>query len=634
MSMFRLLHKMFQGPVGVPGRAAMVVAACMTLWLPAQASACGGFFCNLQNPIDQAAERILYITSGSKVTAHIQIRYDGPAAAFSWVLPLSAVPKLGIGSDSVFTVLEQLTKPQYYLQQQYDDPKCHFNQCMYAAMDSGSRPGGTGTKNAEGGVQVLLHEAVGPYDTVVIKGTTGKEVRDWLDKNGYGQPKGSDVLLDAYAQKNFVFLALKLQQDKLAGDLQPIVITVDEVSPCLPIRLTGIAAKPDMPIVAWILGDHRAIPKNYLHVQLNEKTIDWFTGGGNYMTVASKAVDQASGHAFLTEFAGKSSIFQNQFAQPQWDVKKLEGFTDPGEFLNAALSQNLPRTSQLQDLLRKFIPKPEAYKAKSDQEFYGCLQQQCGKAGGYPCDPVCAAIKADVAKQAFDAKGLAAAIQSELVLPLNEVQTSFDTHPYLTRLFTLVSPEEMTKDPIFAFNADLPDVSNQHTTKGFPVCPAGSDKATHAKLVFADASTLTLPLPKSFLDGCFGYSGGPGGFPGSGGTAAEQKGDIVTAGGQPARSIEVLDESGQPLVIDQSVADQVDAQLANAEVGKPSLPSEFKSTLPPVTWKPDAPSVGQAAGNAPASSGCTAGRTASAGWPLLLAAFALVFGWRMRRKEV
>ena len=40
---------------------------------------------------------------------------------------------------------------------------------------------------------------------------------------------------------------------------------------------------------------------------------------------------------------------------------------------------------------------------------------------------------------------------------------------YLTRLLTIVSPEEMTKDPIFAFNPDLPDVSNQHTAKIAPV---------------------------------------------------------------------------------------------------------------------------------------------------------------------
>ncbi|MCA9988300.1 MAG: DUF2330 domain-containing protein, partial [Anaerolineales bacterium] len=35
-------------------------------------------------------------------------------------------------------------------------------------------------------------------------------------------------------------------------------------------------------------------------------------------------------------------------------------------------------------------------------------------------------------------------------------------HRYLTRLNTVISPEEMTLDPIFAFDSSLPDVSNVH----------------------------------------------------------------------------------------------------------------------------------------------------------------------------
>ena len=135
-------------------RAATFAIALLSLGWSSFAYACGGFFCNTQNPIDQAAERVLYITGGGKVTAHIQIRYEGPSAQFSWVLPLAKVPKLGIGSDSVFTMLEMTTRPTYYLQQQYGDEKCHFNQCMYMAASGG--PGGRNSvEDADGGVKVL-----------------------------------------------------------------------------------------------------------------------------------------------------------------------------------------------------------------------------------------------------------------------------------------------------------------------------------------------------------------------------------------------------------------------------------------------------------------------------------------------
>jgi hypothetical protein len=35
-------------------------------------------------------------------------------------------------------------------------------------------------------------------------------------------------------------------------------------------------------------------------------------------------------------------------------------------------------------------------------------------------------------------------------------------YPYMTRVYTRISPEEMTVDPVFTFNSSLPDVSNRH----------------------------------------------------------------------------------------------------------------------------------------------------------------------------
>lgn len=552
-------------------RLTYLAVALTTLALPIQAWACGGFFCNFNNPVLQAAERILYVQQGPDVTVHVQIRYQGDADKFSWVLPLQKQPKLGIGSDSVFTVLEQATAPSYQLQVEYK-PDCYYG-CMYpmAGGFADASAADAGTDSAP--VVVLAKEAVGPYDTVVIQGSTGADLKKWLDDNGYQQPAGTDALLDSYAKQGFVFLGLKLQKDKSAGDLAPIVATLPEVGPCLPIRLTAVAAQPDMPIVAWVLGQHRAIPKNFLGVQLNDKTIDWTTNGGNYLTVASKAVDQASGHAFLTEYAQPTAAGKLSFVTPGWDTAALAKIGKPGEFLNAMLQQNLPRTSQVQALIRKFVPKPKGYESMGDQQFYGCVQSTFGG------DPTCSQIQAEVAKQPFDPKAFAQAIEDGVVKPLKEVQKAFDTVPYLTRLFTTLSAEEMTKDPIFSFNSGLADVSNLHQAKGVPLCDAGSQQASKVQITYADGSTLTVPVPNNG-QGCY-YPGNP---------QADGKGPIVAAGGQPAKSVQVLDESGPALDIDPTVADKVDAQLNGAVLGKPSLTAEFKKSLPPITWNADSPS--------------------------------------------
>jgi hypothetical protein len=48
------------------------------------------------------------------------------------------------------------------------------------------------------------------------------------------------------------------------------------------------------------------------------------------------------------------------------------------------------------------------------------------------------------------------------------VKLLFQQYPYLTRLYTRISPEEMTADPVFDLAPELPDVSNVHDLSGYP----------------------------------------------------------------------------------------------------------------------------------------------------------------------
>jgi len=575
-----------RGVFALAGAALLAFAASS----PRDASACGGFFCNLNQPVDQSAERVLYVMETGPdgkplVTAHIQIAYTGDAKDFSWVLPLQAKPELETGSESIFAVLEQFTAPRFMVNWQ-TSADCQW--ACYREDATGGGPPSAGGGGNGGSVQVLLHENVGPYDAVVIQavGGTANDVIDWLNKNGYQQPANTEPELNYYVGQNFVFLALKLQKDKAAGDLVPIVVKLPEVGPCLPIRLTKIAATPDMPIITWTLGSARAIPKNFLHVTLNEKVIDWMTGGGNYKTVVSKAVDFGAGHAFTTEYAGKTKkLLDNAggslFFQKQWDTAKLAGISDPGKFLQQLLMDNWPRTTQVQNLIKKYMPKPEAYAAKTDQEFYtGCIQNQSCESNG-SCEAWCKEAKAIVAK-GFNPKALAADLDALVLVPLKKAQSQFETIPYLTRLFTTVDPKEMTKDPIYGFNAELPDVSNDHQIKGTPICAPGDKyKPTSYTLEYNDGSMLTFPMPKDTY--ACGYYYGPGG------PLDTKSGPLVTEGGYAAQKVEVLDETGQPVEIDAGkpdLVDKIDQALDKAVLGKASLSPEVLASIPKSTWDP------------------------------------------------
>ena len=551
------------------GLAALLAALAMT-FVAAPAWACGGFFCFTQ-PIDQSAERILYIQEDGKMTAHIQISYTGDDDKFSWVLPLLGVPELGIGSDSIFQQLEQGTNPRFSLQWKNDKDCQGVSPCMMMAA------GGGGPPNAEnkggGGVEVLQEQNVGPYKSVVIKGDNALAVIDWLTEHGYTQPPETEPLIAHYIKEKYVFLALQLLKDSGAGDIAPIVVSIDDVPPCLPIRLTSIATQPDMPIVAWSLGKARAIPKNFLHVILNDATIDWLKPGTNYKTVVSQAVDQASGHAFTTEYAQPTKNYKSKFYQDQWKTDELKAAKTPTEFMTMMLQKSYPRTTQMQNLIRKHIPKPKAYESVKDNAFYNCIG--CSGCKHSPCSE----YKAEVAKQKFDAAAFADDVKTYVVEPLKQMQGHMETLPYLTRLYTTLSASEMTKDPIFAFNPDLPDVSNIHKATAVPICEGESKQASKARLEFGNGSKLVVDIPKSFQD-C-GLDAGSGAV-----AFGQGKEKANAAGGQPAWEVQVLDESGPPIVIDPREADLVDAELNKAKAGTPSLSKDFIAALAKPTWDP------------------------------------------------
>lgn len=572
----------------------LAALAAAALFVAVPAWACGGFFC-FTAPVDQSAERILYVHKDGKMQVHIQISYTGDDQSFSWVLPLQKPPLsadgIEVSSDTIFQLLEQFTTPQFQLNWK-NTPDCMVNLCMAA-----SAGGGDGTKNG-GGVQLLMEKDVGPYKAVVIQGDTGANIVKWLNDNKFVQPKATEGLIDTYAKEKFVFLALKLQKDKSAGDLVPIAVTIAEDTPCLPIRLTALATAPDMPIVAWVIDKARAIPKNYLHVEINEAVVDWLSGANNYKTVVTKAVDLGSGHAFLTEMAKKTKDVPIPFAQDSWQAADFAAIKDPSEFLALMFQKQMPRTVQVQGLIRKYIKKDPKYAAVSDQEFYNCIQNFKSDMGG---DSKCKEYHDSAVALGFDGAAFAKDLETLLIIPLQKLNADYKSLPYITRLYTTLSANEMTKDPIFAVNPDLPEVSNIHSAEATPICENGSKNPTKAKIKFADGTEITYDMPKDAANTCNFQFGGTATF--GKGTAP-----IKAEGGQALRKVQVLDEKGPPLDIDQSVADKVDAHLNFAKLGSPSLTEEFRKSLPPVKWDP------YAKGNPGTTTGTgTSGADASSG---------------------
>lgn len=445
------------------------------------ARACGGFFCS-QVPVEQTGEQILFGMDGGKITAQILINYAGEAEDFAWLLPVASPPEITLGTAAAFQNLGWRTRPTWNLEWQSQGAQCNW-WWLYPPMAASEDADSSGNGGRD--VTVLSQKDVGPFETVVLQSSSTDDLIAWLNDNDYVQPPETRALIDHYVRQSMTFVALRLQKDEPTGAIQPITLTFEEAAPCVPLVLTQVAATPDMPVQLYLVSDHRVVPENWMHVVINPKKIDWLNGGSNYADVVTQAVDMAAGHGFVTEYAGPSAMLEDTlYREGQFDLAALAAADRPEDFVMLLLQQGFPRDSQMQGLLRKHIPMPEALAARgvTEQQFYNDL-------GSYAADLAAAGF-------VFDPAAFVADLEERVVAPLRETQALLDSKPYFTRLYTTVSADEMTRDPIFVQNPDLPTVSNVHTARATPTCGADPNSPPESVLIeLEDGSELTITGP-------------------------------------------------------------------------------------------------------------------------------------------
>ncbi|MBI2376845.1 MAG: DUF2330 domain-containing protein [Deltaproteobacteria bacterium] len=439
---------------------AATVATLGLVLLARPALPCGGLFCNGQNPIVQTGEQIVFSVdpAAGTVEAIINIRYQGSPRDFAWILPLETAPtSVEVAPSTVFTTVNNLTTPRFVVTTE-EEGICESGGLRFASSEDNA----AARSDVLPGVTVLEERAIGPYESAQIQSADPAAARAWLVDHGYAVTDDMMKSVLPYVQKGDVLLALRLQNDQDIGDIQPVWVAMRASEACVPIRLTAIAAVSDMDITATVLSDAgRAIPRNYLHVELNLARIDWTSGGANYRQVVSQAADEGQGNAFVTEFAGSARIFDRQiYARGQYDRARLLAATDTLTFVEEVSRQGLITKQEAAAILLRQLPD-EAFRDVPKTQFASCPQCWSFSIASVPFDP----------SEAVDE------LWTRLVEPEERAQKLFDTYRYATRLYTLLSPEEMTVDPEFSFRTDLPDVSNVHNATAYLECGLGRSRS-------------------------------------------------------------------------------------------------------------------------------------------------------------
>jgi hypothetical protein len=283
------------------------LAALLFLFLvtPLPVGACGGFFCTTI-PVDQNAERIIFTMDEGSITTYVQISYTGRPQDFAWVLPVPSVPKVDTANSSIFTDLDRLTTPVYIPPQ----PPA----CLRRAMPVMAAPAGRAeaAKPADGSqTTVLASGEVGPFGYDVVTSPDPLDLVAWLRNNGYRITDEMIPLVRVYTDEGLVFLAMKLKPGQNTSDVTPVKLIYDASLVTIPLRLTAVAAQPDMPVIVWIFAKDQTQTLNYVPITVADSEVGFSPfGGNNYRQVTSQVVDQAGGRAFITELAEPTSALR------------------------------------------------------------------------------------------------------------------------------------------------------------------------------------------------------------------------------------------------------------------------------------------------------------------------------------
>jgi MYXO-CTERM domain-containing protein len=430
--------------------------------LARDAHACGGLFCDggpQQMPVDQSGENIIFVWKDGSIEVHIQIQYVGDAAKFGWVIPLQSLPEFSVGSEPLFQALLNSTVPTYGYTTTRDqcDADQDANSTAAGGFDDDGDSGGGDEDGGDGpedpGPEILEVVQAGAFEITVIQGDDAQEVSTWLAENEYLEDPEAIPILQQYIDEGHIFGAVKLTGGVGVDAIHPIVLEFQGDEPCVPLRLTRIAAVENMGVRSFFLGAERMVPNNYRHVLVNPLKIDWLNFASNYDEVITLAVDEqnADGRAFVTEYAGATAnVVPVGLGDPGWDATEL-GTVDPLLIGQTLIGQGLLSCDSggetcvfghplLESLLAQYIVPPTGTS----------LGEYLWQQPSYP--------EGDLS--AWNGPEFAMKMDEFMIRPGVHAAELLEQNPYLTRMYTTISPAEMTEDPMFYENGMLPDVTN------------------------------------------------------------------------------------------------------------------------------------------------------------------------------
>jgi len=202
-----------------------------TFYLTPISLADGGLFTQLYRDTYEPNQLAMIVFDDMVEKIIFQIDYEGDAEDFAWVIPVPDYPKLFSVENDIFYELHKLTKPT---------PPSSFG-CGWGA--------GVPTPGLEDeGVHVWEENQVGIYHTTTLSASDPNSLVGWLNDNGYAFPIEGQEILDYYVQKQWFFVAMKIQHEETmnssenyTGAIQPIGIMFFSDEMIYPLKISSLS---------------------------------------------------------------------------------------------------------------------------------------------------------------------------------------------------------------------------------------------------------------------------------------------------------------------------------------------------------------------------------------------------------
>jgi hypothetical protein len=227
----------------------LLAAAFMFVGASTFADGCFVFRWDKQKDINEPTQKAIILHDQNREELVLQVKYEGPAEDFGWLIPVPGQPEVRKGSMQPFYELSRLT------QERFGNRHGAYTMSIRAAGED------------EQAVKVIEVKTVGAFEVAVLSSTDSSALANWLAAHHFSFPKEKQGVLDQYIQRHWFFVAARINPEgngflfnpkvappakisgatrkKLAtGELHPLIISFPSEKCIFPLAISSINGAP------------------------------------------------------------------------------------------------------------------------------------------------------------------------------------------------------------------------------------------------------------------------------------------------------------------------------------------------------------------------------------------------------